>query len=68
MVNSVDLGRYLREDGLIGKDEKSYDFQLNPTSMTVNGKRQSDEVAQKYRQLLGKGSNSKFNMNISIQE
>jgi hypothetical protein len=67
-VNSVDLGSYLREDGLIGKDDKSYEFQLNATSMTVNGKRQSDELAQKYRQLLGEGNNSKFNMNISIQE
>lgn len=67
-VNSVDLGNQLRQDGLIGKNDKSYQFQLNATSMTVNGKRQSDELAAKYRQLLGEGKNSKFNMNISIQE
>ncbi|MBC6606557.1 M48 family metalloprotease [Hymenobacter sp. BT188] len=67
-INSVDLGNQLRQDGLIGKNDKSYQFQLNATSMTVNGKRQSDELAAKYRQLLGEGKNSKFNMNISIQE
>ncbi|WP_188547234.1 M56 family metallopeptidase [Hymenobacter qilianensis] len=67
-INSVDLGNQLRKDGLIGKNDKSYQFQINATSMTVNGKRQSDELAAKYRQLLGEGKNSKFNMNISIQE
>ncbi len=64
----MDLGNQLRQDGLIGKNDKSYQFQINSTGMTVNGKRQSDELAAKYRQLLGEGKNSKFNMNISIQE
>ncbi len=68
MVSAVDLGSQLREDGLIGRNDKSYQFQLINTTSTVKGERQTDELAAKYRQLLGEGKSSKFNMNISIQE
>lgn len=68
-VNSVDLASQLREDSLIGQNDKSYQFQLNNNSLTVNGKRQSAALADKYRKLLDReGRGNKFNMTISVQE
>ncbi|HEX8505826.1 MAG TPA: M56 family metallopeptidase, partial [Hymenobacter sp.] len=43
----------LRKDGLIGATDKSFQFQLNDAGFTVNGKRQPDETAAKYRKLMG---------------
>ncbi|MCC2546958.1 M56 family metallopeptidase [Hymenobacter sp. BT175] len=67
-VNSVSLGDELRKDGLIGRDDKSYSVQLNSTGFTVNGKRQSDELARKYRTLMGKGDEKSFTMDIVVNE
>ena len=57
----------LRRDGLIGKDDKGFRFELNDNDMKVNGKVQSAAVAEKYRQLLalpksGKGSRRSISM------
>ncbi|MDO7846960.1 M56 family metallopeptidase [Hymenobacter sp. M29] len=52
-IDSEDLRSELRKDGLIGADDKSFQFQLNSSGMTVNGKTQSAEMAAKYRKLLG---------------
>ena len=58
----------LRKDGIIGANEKSFQFQLSNSGMTVNGKKQSDELAAKYRKLTGHTADSSFNINISTQE
>jgi Zn-dependent protease with chaperone function len=68
MVNSVNLGNHLREDGLIGANEKKYRFQLDSSGLVVNGKRQSDELAAKYRQLVGHDDGKKHSINIEIEE
>ena len=61
------LGQELRKDGLIGADDKGFQLQLNDSGLTVNGKRQSDELAGKYRKLAGHADGKKFNMTISTQ-
>ncbi|WP_051719044.1 M56 family metallopeptidase [Hymenobacter sp. IS2118] len=43
----------LRKDGLIGPTDKSFQLQLNDAGLTVNGKRQSEALAAKYRKLVG---------------
>jgi bla regulator protein BlaR1 len=58
----------LRKDGIIGADEKNLQFQLNASGMTVNGKKQSDALAAKYRQLTGHADGKNFNVMISTQE
>ncbi|WP_170061881.1 M56 family metallopeptidase [Hymenobacter chitinivorans] len=67
-VNSVALGEQLRKDGLIEPNARSYQFQLNPSGMSVNGQRQSAETAKRYRELLGKNDGKTFNMDVVITE
>jgi|GEM_PF-539162 len=67
-VNSTVIGDQLRKDGLIGKDDKSYQLQLNQSGMRVNGQKQPDEVAKKYRTLLNHTGDQKFNVDISVSE
>ncbi|UOQ52931.1 M56 family metallopeptidase [Hymenobacter cellulosivorans] len=67
-VNSVALGEQLRKDGLIDANSRSYQFQLNPSGMTVNGQRQPEETAKRYRELLGKTDGKNFNMDVVITE
>ncbi|SHK59040.1 M56 family metallopeptidase [Hymenobacter psychrotolerans] len=72
----IDSGRIreeLRKDGLLGKDEKSFQFQLNDSGLRVNGQAQSAEMAAKYRKLLDvpantSGSRSNRNIQISVSE
>jgi beta-lactamase regulating signal transducer with metallopeptidase domain len=49
----------LRADGLIGKKDKDFLFDLSAAGMTVNGKKQPAATAEKYRQLLGLQKDSK---------
>ncbi|WP_310395255.1 M56 family metallopeptidase [Hymenobacter sp.] len=58
----------LRKDGLIGPNDKSFQVQLNGAGLTVNGKRQPEEMAAKYRKLTGHDDGKTFNMTISTQE
>ncbi|GAA4362465.1 hypothetical protein GCM10023185_30470 [Hymenobacter saemangeumensis] len=67
-VNSVVWGDELRRDGLIGPNDKSYSIELNNSGLTVNGKRQPDELARKYRALAGHADSKSFNMSLAITE
>ncbi|WP_204378263.1 hypothetical protein, partial [Hymenobacter lapidarius] len=58
----------LRKDGLIGPGDKGFQLQLNASGMTVNGQRQSEELATKYRKLVGHDDGQRHNLNISVQE
>ncbi|GAB3834856.1 M56 family metallopeptidase [Hymenobacter jeollabukensis] len=65
-VNGVNLTDQLRQDGLIGDADRSYQFRLNGTEMVVNGKKQSADVAAKYRKLMGGTKGEKVNMNVTV--
>ncbi|GAB2848445.1 M56 family metallopeptidase [Hymenobacter ruber] len=67
-VDTEELRNELRKDGILGVTEKNLQFQLNNSGLTVNGKKQSDELAAKYRKLTGHAEDKKFNMSISTQE
>ncbi|UOQ65346.1 M56 family metallopeptidase [Hymenobacter volaticus] len=58
-VDSDRIREELRRDGLLDKDEKSFSLQLNNKGLTVNGTKQPDLLANKYRKLLGHSSDSK---------
>ncbi|MCC3152904.1 M56 family metallopeptidase [Hymenobacter sp. BT770] len=66
-VDTRTLRDELRKDGLIGQDDKNFQLQLNDSGLTVNGKRQSEELATKYRKLVGhEGPGQNFNVNVSL--
>ena len=67
-VDTETLREELRKDGVIGRDEKNLQFQLNAKGLTVNGKKQSEELAAKYRKLTYHDNDKSFNMTISTQE
>ncbi|GAB3576886.1 M56 family metallopeptidase [Hymenobacter daeguensis] len=67
-IDTESLRDELRKDGVIGAGEKDFQFQLNGSGLTVNGKRQPDELAQKYRKMTGHDNGKKFNVTISTQE
>ena len=67
-INSDELRRELRRDGVLGTDEKNLQFQLNAAGLTVNGQKQSDELAAKYRKMTGHADGKNFNVMISTQE
>ena len=67
-VDTETLRNELRKDGLLGASEQSFQFQLNGSGLTVNGKKQPDELAAKYRKLTGHADGRTFNMSISTQE
>ena len=59
----------LRQDGLIGKDERSFSFQLNDKGGKVNGRALTPAQVTRYRQLLdqpvsGKGKTSTFSIHV----
>ncbi|WP_210520581.1 M56 family metallopeptidase [Hymenobacter terricola] len=67
-VDTETLRNELRKDGLIGSDDKSFQLQLNNSGLTVNGKKQSDKLAEKYRKLTGNENGNKYNVTISSDE
>jgi beta-lactamase regulating signal transducer with metallopeptidase domain len=67
-VDSEGLRDELRKDGLIGASDKGFQLQLSNAGLTVNGKKQSAELAAKYRKLTGHANDKSFNVNISTQE
>ena len=67
--DTEDVRNELRKDGLLGADEKNFQLQLNNAGLTVNGKKQPNELAEKYRKLMGhSGASQKFNISISSQD
>jgi len=63
----------LRKDGLIGKDDRSFQFQLNSSGLRVNGQQQSAALTEKYRKLYtgsssSKGGKSTTNIDITVSE
>ncbi|MFC7667842.1 hypothetical protein ACFQT0_10920 [Hymenobacter humi] len=55
---------------MIGPNDQSFQMQLNDAGLTVNGKRQPDELSAKYRKLMnpdGKAGQN-YNLNISFTE
>ena len=67
-INADELRRELRQDGVLASDEKNLQFQLNASGLTVNGKKQPDELAAKYRKMTGHTDGKNFNVTISTQE
>jgi hypothetical protein len=67
-VDTETLRDELRKDGVLGRDEKNLQFQLNSAGLTVNGKKQPEELAAKYRKLTNHDNGKNFNMTISTQE
>ncbi len=66
---TAELRAALREDGLIGKNDRSFSFQLNDKGGRVNGQALTPAQVARYRQLLGqpasgKGKTSTFNINV----
>jgi bla regulator protein BlaR1 len=60
----------LRQDGLIGKNDRSFSFQLTDKGGRVNGQALTPAQVARYRQLLdqpasGKGKSSTFNINVN---
>ncbi|MBT9391681.1 M48 family metalloprotease [Hymenobacter sp. NST-14] len=71
-LDSEELRQQLRRDGVLGARDKAFQFQLNEQGLTVNGKKQSAALAEKYRRLLaaptdGNGQ-SQRNIQISVTE
>ena len=69
-VSSDKLRDALRQDGLIGKTDRNFHFELNDRGGKVNGKALTADQVARYRQLLhqpasGKGKSSSFNMTIN---
>ena len=67
-MDSGELRDELRKDGVLGRDEKSFQFQLNNAGLTVNGQRQPEKLAAKYRKLTGHEGDKKFTVTISAQD
>lgn len=66
---TAELRAALRSDGLIGKNDRSFSFQLNDKGGKVNGQALTPAQVARYRQLLGqpasgKGKTSTFNINV----
>lgn len=69
-VSSTKVRGMLRNDGLIGKNDKNFQFQLNDDGLKVNGKAQSAEMTAKYRKLLDMPKNGKggHSINMTVNE
>jgi bla regulator protein BlaR1 len=64
-----ELRAALRQDGLIGKDDRNFSFELNDKGGRVNGQALTPAQVARYRQLMGqpasgKGQSSTFNINV----
>jgi len=60
----------LRQDNLIGKNDRNFSFELNDKGGRVNGQALTPAQVARYRQLLGqpvsgKGQSSTFNINVN---
>ncbi|MGI4871591.1 MAG: M56 family metallopeptidase [Janthinobacterium lividum] len=69
-IGTGELRDALRQDGLIGKTDRKFSFELNDKGGKVNGKDLTPGQLARYRQLLhqpvsGKGKSSSFNITIN---
>jgi len=60
----------LRQDGLIGKNDRNFSFELNDKGGRVNGQALTPAQVARYRQLMGqpvsgKGQSSTFSINVN---
>ena len=60
----------LRQDGLLGKNDRNFSFELNDKGGRVNGQALTPAQVARYRQLLGQpvsgqGQSSSFNINVN---
>ena len=65
-----ELRAALRQDGLIGKNDRSFSFQLNDKGGRVNGRKLTPAQVARYRQLLGQpvsgqGKTSTFTIHVN---
>ena len=72
-VNTEQIREELRQDGLLGKKDKAFTLQLTGKSLLINGEQQSAAMADKYRKLLGdgtdaRGTQSTNSISISVNE
>ncbi|RSK45758.1 M56 family metallopeptidase [Hymenobacter perfusus] len=71
-VDSDEVRAELRRDGLLGANEKAFQLQLTKDGLTVNGKKQSAALTEKYRKLLdapdANGRNTSQTIQISVNE
>ncbi|UOG73951.1 M48 family metalloprotease [Hymenobacter tibetensis] len=72
-VNTDRIREELKQDGLLDKNAKGFSLQVNAKGLTVNGTQQSEELAAKYRKLLGhsadtNNSKSSSTIDISVSE
>ena len=67
-VDADELRSELRKDGIIGANDKQFQFQLNEAGLTVNGKKQPTGLAAKYRRLTGHEGDKNFNISMSFEE
>lgn len=68
--NHSRLREALRQDGLIGKSDRNFSFDLNDQGGRVNGQALTPAQVARYRQLLGqpasgKGKSSSFHINVN---
>ncbi|AHJ98810.1 M56 family metallopeptidase [Hymenobacter swuensis] len=66
-VDSDEVRAELRRDGLLGANEKAFQLQLTKDGLTVNGKKQSAALTEKYRKLLDAPDTNGRNTNQTIQ-
>ena len=65
-LDSNELRTQLRQDGLLGANEKSFQFQLDKEGLRVNGKPQSAALTAKYRRLYGIPTSGKTNRTVQM--
>ena len=68
---TAELRAALRQDGLIGKDDRSFTFELNDRGGKANGKALTPAQVARYRQLLNKPvsqGKGKSSFSISVNE
>jgi len=65
-LSTNELRAQLRKDGLLGANEKSFQFQLDKEGLRVNGKPQSAEMATKYRRLYDIPTSGKSNRTVQV--
>ncbi|MBO3273018.1 M56 family metallopeptidase [Hymenobacter defluvii] len=69
-LSTNELRAQLRKDGLLGADEKSFQFQLDKEGLRVNGKPQPAAMTAKYRRIydIPTSGNSNRMVQVSVSE
>ncbi|UOR05648.1 M48 family metalloprotease [Hymenobacter aerilatus] len=69
-LGTDELRTQLRKDGLLGANEKSFQFQLDKNGLRVNGKPQPAAMTAKYRRIydIPTSGNSNRTVQVSVSE